>query len=149
VVSKDYVELSNVETPEPQSPEIYFGSERNEYLGNGSSFSEGKQIFTEPIQVNVNTLYLGGTWNITREYAENMGKAKIIFRYRAKSVYMVASSDKGSVVTILKDGVPLDTNFNIKEDKLYTLIQDQEVGEHVLEIIIPASGLKAFTFTFG
>lgn len=161
-ISKDKTVVSGIETPEARSPEIYFGADRNEYLGNGTSFKEGVQQFRLPSDVVRNTLYLEGNWNITPEFAESNGQTKIVFRYSAKSVYFVASADKNTRVKILRNGKPLqeeagsdvlkqgrESFVNIKEDKLYSLIQDKEVGEHVLEIIIENSGLKAFTFTFG
>ncbi|MCH7754901.1 hypothetical protein IH970_07220 [candidate division KSB1 bacterium] len=143
------------------SPEIYFGAARNEYLGNGRSGAIGVQIFTEPTNIKVNTLYLEGKWNLTEEFAENKSSgAKIIFRYQAEKVFLVARSEKGVTATILIDGKPVgnragqhvDENGVVffKEDRLYRLVEDPGGwGEHTLEIIIEEAGLEAFAFTFG
>ena len=144
------------------SPETYFGAFRNEYLGNGAKGLIGMQNFVPPAEAKINTLYLSGDWNIQNEFAENKsGSAKIIFHYKSKEVYFVASSDAGVNIKVLRDGKPLaaeagadikkdgsSTAF-IKNDQLYKLIQDSSYGEHNLEIIIENPGLRAFTFTFG
>ncbi|MEO8637593.1 MAG: redoxin family protein [Candidatus Taylorbacteria bacterium] len=130
------------------SPETYFGSERNQYLANGTQGRVGLQTLSIPSIVNANTLYLSGTWNFTPEFAENESEAKIIFKYSAKNVYMVAGSDTGVDVEIFLDGV-LSKTILIKGVELYTLFEGSDYGVHTLEIRIKKSRLKAFTFTFG
>ena len=140
------------------SPEIYFGASRNELLGNGTAGRRGVQSFTEPKNISLNTLYLGGQWDITDEYAENKGPAKIIFRYKAQYVYMVASAENTVRAKILIDGRVIQTPgkdvdengfVTIQKDQLYTLAAGLGSEEHTLEIIIESPGLRAFTFTFG
>jgi thiol-disulfide isomerase/thioredoxin len=146
------------------SPEIYFGAARNTHLGNGEMNKIGLQNLSNPATINANSLYLSGGWNFENEFAENKSSgAKIIFRYRAKNVYMVASSVNGVGAKVLLDGKPLGAEkgadivnsngqsaLKIKEDRLYKLIEDPAgYGEHTLEIIIDQPGLKSFTFTFG
>jgi thiol-disulfide isomerase/thioredoxin len=156
------------------SPETYFGSSRNQNLGNGIQGVSGEQTLALPKPQDVagrsvedgfsptpNTLYLSGTWNLTPEYAENKTSgAKMVFRYRAKDVYMVASADNPVTVRVLRDGVQVDSltagddvtngTVTISDERLYKIIhEDLGAGEHTLELIIESPGLKAFTFTFG
>ena len=131
-----------------QSPETYFGSNRNEYLANGIQSTSGQQNLTLPTTFDSNALYLEGLWNFSPEYATSNSPAKIVFKYNAKNVYMVGSSDAGVTVTVMKDGVKEKTLF-IKGDELYTLIEGSDYGEHTLEVDIPSGGLDAFTLTFG
>ena len=131
-----------------KSPEIYFGSSRNKELGNGSAGLTGEQTLTLPKDVTSNKLYLGGSWNIVSEFAENKNDARIQFKYNAKNVYFVAGSKDGVTVEIYKDGVFVK-NLSIKNEQLYTLIAGDSYGEHTLEIRVKDSGLQAFTFTFG
>ncbi|MDE2030728.1 MAG: cytochrome c biogenesis protein DipZ [Patescibacteria group bacterium] len=138
----------SVDPSKVNSSEVYFGSARNEYLGNGNQTVNGEQTFTLPKDINLNNLYLNGTWSINPEYAENKNVASIIFKYSAKNVYFVAGSDAGVEVNIYKDNVFVK-KIEIKDEKLYPLIQDTDYGNHTLRIDIPSSGLKAFTFTFG
>jgi len=113
----------------------------------------------------LNTLYLGGRWSIERESSKLVAKdGRVVFKYRARDVYMVGRSNSASKVRILRDGKPLTGATNgedvmmkdgvstvtIQEDRLYKLIQDDGgFGEHVLELIIDEPGVELFTFTFG
>lgn len=145
------------------SPEIYFGSLRNTLLGNGRPGISGPQTFTEPQNALSNVLYLDGAWTIASEYAENTSApAKIVFRYQAKHVYMVARANSEVRIRVLRDGVPVGvlggadvSNENgvsvlrVKDDQLYHLVSESGREEHTLELIIENPGFQAFTFTFG
>jgi thiol-disulfide isomerase/thioredoxin len=144
-----------------QSREIYFGSARNEYLGNGAKGAPGIQQFSLPAVIEPNTLYLDGTWNFKDQYTVSTSeKTKIVFRYSAKDVYFVASADRPVKITIKEDGnvinlgrrgadVALDGTATIQANRLYKLISGGDYGSHTLEIIVHDSGLQAYTFTFG
>jgi cytochrome c biogenesis protein CcdA/thiol-disulfide isomerase/thioredoxin len=154
-----------VEVDESQlgSPETYFGAARNQYLGNGTQGQAGDQTLTLPQNPNVNTLYLGGAWNFSQEYATNDASgAKIEFLYKAKNVYFVAASGTGQPIKlkITRDGgqplgasagADVDANgiATISEDRLYQLLGDSAYGVHTLEIQVESPGLQAYTFTFG
>jgi thiol-disulfide isomerase/thioredoxin len=145
------------------SPEIYFGAWRNDYLGNGTPGVEGAQIFPEPDggwqALRTNTLYLAGSWNISREYAKNTAAgAKILFRYQGSHVYMVANHPEGVTIRVLRDGAPLLLDagadvvngvLRVNDERLYEIVADDEYGEHSLEFIIEGPGFEAYTFTFG
>ncbi len=144
------------------SPETYFGSARNNNLGNGIIGKAGTQTLFEPSQSSIvkNLLYLSGDWNFTSEYAENsISGGKIIFKYNSKSVYLVTGSTDGVEVDVYRDGSLLtgagagsdlkNGGTMIKENRLYKLIEDAEYGEHILEIRIKSGKLQAFAFTFG
>ncbi len=109
------------------SPEIYFGSSR-------SNKADGVSLL--------------GSWDFTSEYALNTGEASITYAYDAKNVYFVGGSKDGVDVEIYKDGVLLKT-VTIKALQLYTLIEGDSYGKHILQMKIKGSGLQAFTFTFG
>jgi thiol-disulfide isomerase/thioredoxin len=152
VVEVDYTQL--------RSPEIYFGSARNERLGNGKQGVAGTQTLEIPSSIVGNTLYLGGVWNLTPEYAQSMSRgAKIVFKYGAKNVYFVARADAPTVLKVMRDGemlgsargtdVSVDGTVTVGADRLYHLVGDTEYGVHTLEIEIEEAGLEAYTFTFG
>jgi len=148
------------ETINANSPETYFDYQRNTNLGNGTAGVEGVQTFTTPSAIDPDTLYLGGTWNIEDQFAENSEAGDTItFKYDAQDVYFVASSVPGVTITVLRDGVPVTTEagsdlnaqsqVNIKEPRLYHLITEQTPGTHTLKIIVNGPKLDAYTFTFG
>src|SRR3989338_1349869 len=138
----------SVESGKVKSPEVYFGSARNEYLANGTAGRTGEQTLLVPSSISSNKLYLGGTWNMTSEYAESKSVGSIVFSYEAKNVYITAGGAEGGLVEIYKDDVFVKKVI-IKNETLYMLIQDTDYGKHVLRIVIPKAGLQAFTFTFG
>ncbi len=142
------------------SPETYFGSDRNEYLGNGTKGVAGAQTLFLPRTIDPNTLYLDGTWKFDAEFARSMSNtARIVFTYTAKNVYFVGSSEKGVVVKVMRDGKPFGSetggdvdkegNVLIQTNRLYKLIQGSDYAEHTIEIEVTSPGLQAFTFTFG
>ena len=143
------------------SPETYFGSNRNEYLGNGTQGLPGSQNLVTPKTIDSNLVYLDGTWNFNSEYAESKNAgAKITYQYNAKNVYFVASSANGVRVKVLIDGKPIDQSIAgtdvssdgtilIKADKLYNIVNGTSYGQHTLELDSIDAGLDAYTFTFG
>lgn len=137
------------ESRQSRSPEVYFGAARNDLLANGNPNEQGTFTLEEPENPGLDELNLVGDWQIDREYAENISEdAKIVFRYRAKEVYMVASAPEGANLQIYQDGELVKTE-PVREDQLYILIENEEHGEHLLEIVVDQPGFKAFTFTFG
>lgn len=151
------------------SPEVYFGSSRNEYLGNGAPLVAGNQsleIDSDIKNLDVNTLYLEGSWDIQEEYARNSSSARILFNYRATDVHTVLGSSEGEVVRVYvkrdreyigKDLAGKDIKFdgeksyiNVSSESLYNLIEgDDAVKYHTIELIIDSGSVEAFTFTFG
>ncbi|MES2014349.1 MAG: redoxin domain-containing protein [Patescibacteria group bacterium] len=157
---------STVAMPAPDlssihSPETYFGSSRNEYLGNGKSGVEGIQTFMLPTTVQPNTLYLGGNWNIMSDYGEASAGATALFEYSARDVYLVATNASATVrIKVFRDGTPVgvvagadvDSQTGkavIGGDRLYTLIHDSSPGIHTIKIEVEQGTLDAYTFTFG
>ncbi len=133
---------------EANSPETYFGSSRNANFANGKKGITGEQKLVLPNTFNRNELYLGGTWNINSEYAENTTAAEIVFLYDAKNVFITAGSDKEVEIEVYRNDV-LIKKVMVKDEQLYTLIEGERMQNGVLKIKIPKAGLKAFTFTFG
>ncbi|MBI3632655.1 MAG: redoxin family protein [Candidatus Vogelbacteria bacterium] len=131
------------------SPEMYFGSARNEYLGSGTIGTIGFQALDIPNDLEINKIYLGGNWNFQRQFAQNKSaNAEIDLKYNSKSVYFVGSSDEGVNVTIYLDGKRVK-NINVKDNKLYNIINGTDYGVHIVKMIVDKPGLRAFTFTFG
>ncbi len=158
--SSGFVSVEATKATGVRSPETYFGARRNEYLGNGASRTEGEQELFIPKILKINTLYLGGGWDITGEYAKNTTiDASVKYYYSAGNVYLVASGvAEGTEIEVLQDGEPIGTAggadvvngvVTITESRLYHLVQNQTPGAHILEFIIKTPGLQAYAFTFG
>lgn len=150
-VSTSTVSIPGQDLNQIQSPETYFGSNRNEYLGNGQQGVAGTQTLTLPSadSIQMNTLYLGGTWDFSGEYAEGGVGAHVEYQYDAHNIYMVAAPDGGPVtLEITLDGKP-DGTVTIDSDKLYPLVQMQAAGVHTIQLQVESGKLQAYTFTFG
>ncbi|MBA3789326.1 redoxin family protein [Patescibacteria group bacterium] len=145
-----------------QSPETYFGYNRNQNLANGTPSKAGTSTFTLPSgAIAPNKLYLGGSWNIEAESAvTNASGTSIEYSYTAHDVDFVASASTPVTVEVFRDGVPVG-NFagadvdpktstaTINANRLYTLVHDTSPGQHTILIKIMGAGLHAYTFTFG
>jgi thiol-disulfide isomerase/thioredoxin len=151
-----------VETVDPRSvrsPETYFGTLRQSYPALTLPPSGTVATFEEPKQVKLNTLYLVGDWKFTGEYAEAAGpNAKIIFKYDSNKIFLVASAEDGTTMSVFRDGQPIgdvagrhveDGVVEVGPEQLYRLIEDPNGGEHILELKIEKPGFRAFAFTFG
>ncbi|MFC1649656.1 redoxin family protein [Patescibacteria group bacterium] len=151
--------VEEVDFGDSRTPEIYFGSDRNSYLGGGKAGIAGIQDFVGPTNPQANLLYFDGKWKINPEFAQNLENGgRIIIKYNSKKVFLVASSEKGVTLELKIDGEKViemagsdvsEGTLVVQEERLYRLIENDQHGEHVLEIIIDRPGLKAFAFTFG
>lgn len=163
IVPTDTVQIQAPATPTiNQSPETYFGSDRNTL---GTSGRSGTRTLTAPNTFNTDTLYLNGTWKFEGEHAEaQSSKGRIIYRYTARNVFFVASANSPVKVKVTLDGKALtreqagldiyfegnDSYATIQAERLYSLIEDMGgPGEHLLELEAQSPGLNAYTFTFG
>jgi thiol-disulfide isomerase/thioredoxin len=149
-------EIVDVKTT-ARSPETYFGSARNEYLGNGIKGQSGRQTFSLPGKAEANMLYLSGIWNIQDEYAEAEKDSVVRYTYSAKEVYLVAESEAGGEIEVWQDGEQVtksagqdvrDGTVMVKDSRLYKLINNGLAGEHTIELQV-SPGVKLFAFTFG
>jgi cytochrome c biogenesis protein CcdA/thiol-disulfide isomerase/thioredoxin len=145
-----------------QSPETYFGSNRNQYLANGTQMKDGVQSFTLPTTAPTpNMLYLGGSWNITSESAATTDTSeKIEYAYSANDFYIVASADSAVTVTVMQDGKPVGSaagadvdpttsTVTIQADRLYKLVHNATAGAHTVQLLISGPGFNAYTLDFG
>ncbi|KND50963.1 MAG: hypothetical protein AB202_00965 [Parcubacteria bacterium C7867-007] len=159
-IDSGIVSVDGVEGSRAQSPETYFGSDRNQYLSNGMSRRQGIQTLTFPTTNTLNALFLQGVWNFSPEYAVPASGARVRYTYNARDIYFVASASSPVTIKVLRDGEPVGTfagsdvdpktsTVTVNRDGLYKLIHDESVGVHTIELIINGDGLKAFTFTFG
>ena len=159
-IASSTVSISSPDLSAVQSPETYFGSNRNEYLGNGTQTVNGTQAFILPQTIYANTLYLGGSWNMQPEYAESLGATTITYAYNAHDIDFVASATTPVTIDVLLDGKPVgmlagsdvDSKTSkavIQADRLYNLVHDATPGPHTIQIKVEGAGLQAYTFTFG
>lgn len=154
----------STDTAQVGSSDAYFGSAKNKNLSGGISNREGVQVFEPQTDVALNKIALSGSWNFTKEYAQNMTEnTAILYRYRAKDVFATLAAEKITKMTLLLDGKPLsvsdagaDVVFEkgesvsyVKDARVYHLVTNPSgYGEHVLSLIPENGGLHVFSLMF-
>ncbi len=117
------------------TPELYLGTARSDNrLGSGQDQAE-----------------LVGDWVFTSEAASNkQAGAKIVLRYNAQKVFVVAGSPSGEqiIVDVYQDSKLIKT-ITITNHDLYPLVENPKSAGHILELRIKNPNLQLFTFTFG
>lgn len=141
------------------SPEMYFGTEENvngelkkrlqgSAMVSSQNSAAGERSYTAPDGVPLNRFALSGTWKISADNAAlSADGGKILLRFRAPKVNIVAGSLSSQTLSITIDG-KLQPPVAVQGSKLYSLYSGTP-GEHVLRLTIPKAGLSAFTFSFG
>ncbi len=131
------------------SPEMYFGTKRLEYLSRAQSPSTTGQDYVFPQEIAINKFALAGGWKFSEENIESVKpQAKIRLQFHAAKIHMVTESAPEQILQITVDGKQ-QPPVRVSGSALYTLFDSLDYNDHVIEITVPAPGLKAFTFTFG
>lgn len=133
-----------------QTPEIYFGLSRQEYIANNERISGDAQQLELPATIPSNQLAVSGNWKFNAESAKLVsGPGKIKLQFNASKVYMVAQSVASPVTLRILVGGQFVKEITVSGSDIYTLFESEEYKNRTLEIEIPPSDFEAFTFTFG
>ncbi|HEV8601388.1 MAG TPA: thioredoxin family protein [Patescibacteria group bacterium] len=137
-------DLSGVE-----SPEMYLGTARLEYLAPGQTESPEAKNYTLPSDLDLNNFALEGKWQFTPQSTKLAGPSgKIKLKFHSGKVHVVAQSPNVQALSITVDGKQ-QPDVKVQQSELYTLFDSNDYADHVIEINIPQSGFEAFAFTFG
>jgi thiol-disulfide isomerase/thioredoxin len=150
------LEMAKVEAPVPEfkkigTPEIYFGANfARGNFGNPEGLKFGKTVnYTLPSEFKSNHAYLDGEWFVDSDYSSLVSnKGRVVLPYDAKIVNIVAASPNGSKLSIFVDGKKTQ-EIMVQSDDLYTLVDGESYGKHLLEFEVEGSGFELYTFTFG
>ena len=127
------------------TPESYLGYERLARYYGPPVLKDGERGYTFPAKLEDNELAFAGRWKVENERAIARSGARLRLDYRARNVYLVLTGT-GSV-RVLVDGKP-ERTVRVSGDRLYTLVEGKQVGDHVLELRF-SPGVAAYAFTFG
>jgi thiol-disulfide isomerase/thioredoxin len=127
------------------TPESYLGYERLARYAGTPVQRDRESAYELPPALDRDELALGGRWTVEDERAVAGRDATLRLRYRGRDVFLVLAGS-GSV-QVLVDG-RAKRRVRVTGDRLYTLVEREEVGDHLLELRLEP-GLAAYAFTFG
>jgi hypothetical protein len=142
----DDADLSRVDTPE-----IYFGSQHPTPQDRAQSPRQGEAAyaFAQSGGLILNEYQLDGSWAREEEalvLRSSLGRVRMLFS--AAKLYLVAGASPRAPV-----GVRIDRGseraIEVGMPTLYTLLDSDDYGEHLLEFACATPGLSLFSATFG
>jgi cytochrome c biogenesis protein CcdA/thiol-disulfide isomerase/thioredoxin len=149
---------STVPITSDQTPETYFGTNRDDDYDGNPVLTDGTSTFTASSELDENDWTLSGNWQITPEYITSTSNtSKLTFSVSAKDVYVVAGNN--NVDQSMTVSLPSDVKGRYGSDapggvvtvngsKLYHIVSLQQFGETTVTLTVPA-GVSLYTFTFG
>jgi cytochrome c biogenesis protein CcdA/thiol-disulfide isomerase/thioredoxin len=161
--TKTQLTTANVKVPYStlQTPETYFGTDREDNFAGSPDLEDGTTIFAPAAQLQQNEWDLGGKWQISPQYiTSESSTSKLKFSVYAKDVYAVAGNSGGNAAYV---GVSLPTNVagqygsdvgssndsvSVTGSRLYHIVSLHKAGTTTVTLTVPA-GVSLYTFTFG
>ena len=138
------------------TPETYLGTARAAGFTGSEKLQNGDHSYTASSSIKTNTWTLGGSWTVTGEGITSQQSAKLVYKVRAKDVYLVVASGGSEKLNISIDGKPStvsgesQTNgvLQLNGARLYHIGHLDGVQDSTIEITAP-SGVTLSAFTFG
>ena len=142
----DDADLSRIGTPE-----MYFGSLHSSPQDRAQSPRQGEAAyaFAKDRGPRLNEYQLDGTWVREDEpLILRSPRGRVRVRFSAARLYLVAGASQAAPVHISVDG-GVERTLEIGMPTLYTLLDGDAYGEHMLELECATPGLSLFSATFG
>jgi cytochrome c biogenesis protein CcdA/thiol-disulfide isomerase/thioredoxin len=159
---------SNVPIAQTQTPETYFGTNRDQNYTGTTPLADGMSTFKPQAAaaLSQNQWTLGGNWQINPEYItsndtagpNSSPTATLTFHVTAKDVYVVAGStdNQPHMVTV---GLPAADasqygsdapggSLTINGSRLYHIVSLKQFGDTTITLTVPKN-VSLYTFTFG
>lgn len=147
------------QTPTGQiSPESYLGSERMQFYYPEGKLEAQSKDFSLSQNLPVNSFSLGGKWTIGEKYSQPAAGAKINYHFLAKNVYavMLPKTANPAQVKVYLDGKLLGSDGDAQDgivtvgtEKLYSLINLEQIEDHILTLEFMDNESLIYVFTFG
>ena len=154
------------------TPELYLGHQRGR-IGNPGGFQHRDEPragdYNLPAELAADVFYLSGPWQSRPESicsaADSAGDpAGLLVYYTAKEVNLVmAPNGEPQTVEVLQDGRPLarkdagedvrytaagESIVEVETPRMYNLVRNAQIGQHLLQLVARRPGLECFAFTF-
>jgi thiol-disulfide isomerase/thioredoxin len=134
-----------------QTPETYFGAQHPtpQDVRQSPRLGTSEYSFAQPTDPMLNQYLLDGTWSREDERLVLVsGRGGLRFRFSAAKLYMVAGAPRTSAIHVRVDGEekrPVEIGW----PTLYTVVDGNTYGQHLLEVVAVTPGLTLFSATFG
>ena len=134
-----------------QTPETYFGAQHPTPQDPRQSprLGTAEYSFSQATGPALNQYLLDGTWSREDErLALVSARGGLRFRFSAARLYMVARAPRTTAMHVRVDGEekpPVEIGW----PTLYTVVDGNTYGEHLLEVAADTPGLTLFSTTFG
>ena len=130
------------------TPEIYLGRARAKKFAN--FLHEGKADYHVPPELEPHHWAIGGSWTADKEKLVAGPGGKLRLNFTARKVFLVMGSPDGKPITvdISLNGQPHRTVV-VTGSKLYTLIEQAEEVQGIMDLMPRTPGLAVYAFTFG
>jgi hypothetical protein len=142
----DDADLSRIGTPE-----FYFGSLHPTPQDRAQSPRQGETTyaFTQLSGPKLNEYQLDGRWAREGEALVLLSPSgRVRVRFSAAKLHLVAGASQSALVRLRVDGGAVST-VEIGPPTLYTVLNGDRYGEHLLELECATPGLSLFNATFG
>jgi cytochrome c biogenesis protein CcdA/thiol-disulfide isomerase/thioredoxin len=142
-----------------QTPETYFGTNRESDYAGSSNLADGTSNFTTPGTLEQDQWGLDGRWQISPEYITSQSNTSTLtFSVFAKDVFVVAGSSAGQGQS-MQVGLPSANvgdygadapagSVQIQGSRLYHIVSLPQAGATTVTLTVP-KGVSLYTFTFG
>ena len=134
-----------------RTPEMYFGSLHPTLQDAAQAPRQGEAVYViaTPGAPQLNQYQLDGTWARGEEpLVLRSPRGLVRVRFSAAKLHLIAGSPAPAPVRVTVDGgVP--RRFEIGMPTLYTLLDGDRYGEHVLDLECATAGCSLFSATFG
>ncbi len=148
-VTAEVLDLPDLTPITRMTPEIYLGLARMDGLVSKESPKTGTNVFSLSANLPRDSFSFGGTWTLTREYAQSEAGSVLDLKFYAKQVFLVITpGEKGDKIGVFLDGKKI-SDLILDEARLYELISLPAQGEHLLHLEFRDPGIQIFAFTFG
>ena len=134
-----------------RSPEIYFGAMHPTPQDRAQSPQRGEATyaFGPSAGPRLNQYQLDGTWAREEEalvLRSSSGRLRV--RFSAAKLHLVAGAAQTAALRVRVDGAET-RRVEVGRPTLYTLLDGEAYGEHLLELEAEGPGLSLFSATFG
>jgi len=131
--------------------ETYFGAQHPtpQDAAQSPRLGRAKYTFNQASGPMLNRYILDGTWSREDERLVLVSeRGGMRFRFSAAKLYLVAGSERTATVRVRVDGEEKPPT-EIGWETLYTIVDGNTYGEHLLELEADTPGLTLFSSTFG